>query len=370
MKTLLFAVSSRHKHFFETIKAHTQCNVEIVYTKKILLPSFKSLFYIKQINLKVPIRLKVTDFQARGNIKLPTLLVTWYYTLMAYFTYIIYFPLITQKYQQIMLWNGMTFRQAIALQIAKLHNTVPIYVENGFMPYRIVVDRKGVNYHNSVPRKRTFYENYTNHHSLPNTLIPRHPKNAKKFQAVEKLPLPESFLFVPFQLDYDTQIMLFSPWVKDMPTLFELLEKIATETNLHFVFKEHPTSSKDYPKLHEQANHHSHIMFANGYPTQALIEKSEAVITINSTVGIESLLLGKKVITLGEAFYNIDGIVKHVTNQEELHHTLTTLQSWQRDDTLIESFLKYLYYDYLIEGNFVETSEKQITQIEAILNNH
>ena len=37
-------------------------------------------------------------------------------------------------------------------------------------------------------------------------------------------------------------------------------------------------------------------MFANEINTQEFIEQSAAVITINSTVGFEALLLGKKVV--------------------------------------------------------------------------
>ena len=38
-----------------------------------------------------------------------------------------------------------------------------------------------------------------------------------------------------------------------------------------------------------------------------VLKKAELVITLNSTVGIEALLYGKPVLTLGDAFYNIKG---------------------------------------------------------------
>ena len=103
-----------------------------------------------------------------------------------------------------------------------------------------------------------------------------------------------------------------------MEELFNILSEIAENLKIHIIFKEHPSSKKDYPNLHKIASHLEYVDFANGYPTQELIEKSEAVITINSSVGVESLLFNKKVITLGNAFYNIEGIVKNAKDKEEL----------------------------------------------------
>lgn len=365
MKTLLFAVNSQHKKFFQRIKDNSKCDVDIVYTKKLWLPCLKAIKYIKKVDFSKPIELKIKDFYARKDSSIPKFFVKSFYFFLAYFNYFRYFKHINSNYNQIMFWNGITFRQAIALQIAKLYNIKSIYIENGLMPNRIVIDKKGVNFLNSVPRNREFFENYKNDKSLPKNLIPRQPKNAKKFSNIKKEPLPERFIFIPFQVDYDTQIMLYSPWIKNMRQLFSIVEEVSKKTNINFILKEHPSSQKNYPDLHKRCN--SKISFANGYPTQELIQKSSAIITINSTVGIESLLFHKKVIVLGNAFYAIEGITKKVNNENELANVINSLDKWNLDENLIDNFLKYLYYEYLIEGNFVDYSEKQIKQIEKIL---
>lgn len=267
-----------------------------------------------------------------------------------------------------MLWNGLTFRQAIALEIAKLYNIQAIFIENGTMPNRITIDKKGVNFLNSVPRNKSFYQQYSNENILPTSLIPRIAKNSKKFKKIScEDYLPKNYIFVPFQVDYDTQIMLYSPWIKNMTQLFEVIEQIAQELNIHFVFKEHPTSVKNYPTLHKRASKNPNLYFANGCETQTLIENANAVITINSTVGIESLLFGKKVITLGNSYYNIEEIVLNVQTKDKLKLALKNLSSWKPNSVLVNNFLKYLYYDYLVEGNFIDYSEKQIEQIQNIL---
>ena len=255
------------------------------------------------------------------------------------------------------------FRQHIAKEIAKLKGIEIVFVESAFLPGRIVVDKRGVNFYNSVPRSKEFFENYKNDKPLPKELIPRKPRNAKKFASLKKEPLPKKFIFVPFQVDYDTQILLFSPWIKNMEELFFVMKRLAEELKINVVFKEHPSSRKEYPHLHKIAKENEFIQFANAYPTQELIEKSEAVVTVNSSVGVESLLFNKRVITLGDAFYNIDGIVKHAKSELELKDILKNLDSWKIDKKLIENFLKYLYWDYLIEGDFKEFDVKKIDRI-------
>ena len=370
MKTLFFAVNGKHNLFFEKIKQNTACKGDIVYARKIKLPCFKALKYIHQVDLSKAIDLKTKDFKAKIGFVRFEFFIKAMYTFLAYFNYILYFGKINDSYDQIMLWNGITFRQAIALEISKLYNLKIIVVENGLMPNRIVVDIRGVNYLNSVPRDRAFFDNYENMQELPNTLIPRNPKNAKKFAHTKQIELPEKYIFVPFQVDYDTQILVHSPWINDMNKLFDVIEEVANQTDIAFVFKEHPSSKKDYPHLHKRAEKNSQLFFANGHTTQELIEKSEAVITINSTVGIESLLFDKKVIVLGDAFYTIDGITKWAKDISELTEIVLGLEKWELDKPLIKKFLKYLYYDYMLEGNFVDENKNQMKRIEAILGCH
>lgn len=359
MKTLFFAVNKKHKTFFKTLKEKVNSNGKIIYSKSIFLPSLKSLKYINQVDLSAPITLKTRDFHAKFGYLFLKPIINLLFTLLAYFNYLRYYKIIDSSYDQIVVWNGTLFRQAIVVEIAKLYHMDIIYTEIGLLPNRITFDRKGVNYHNSVPRDKTFYENYTHEENLPNELVPRNPKNAQKFSNVKKTVLPNSYIFIPFQVDYDTQILVNSPWIKDMRMLYNVIEKIAISTpNIHFVFKEHPSSKKNYPDLHKKSKNLHNLLFANGHATQELIENSSAIVTINSTVGIEALLFHKRVIVLGNAFYNIGGITKHVSNKTELHDTINNLINWDVDKSLIDNFLKYLYYEYLFPTDSLNANQK------------
>ena len=100
------------------------------------------------------------------------------------------------------------------------------------------------------------------------------------------------------------------------------------------------------------------VIFANENSTQELIEKSEFVLTINSTVGVESLLLGKKVITLGNACYNIDGLVRHATNADQLVNIIDSINDWEPDLNLLMKFLNYLNSDYLVPDSYKNPGNK------------
>lgn len=346
MKVLLFAIRSSHKKFFIELKKEDNDFFDIVYPRYKLSLSFKGLKSLTQVDFNPSINFAVDEFRVKV-LALPKPILKPYFKILALFYYLKYYSLFNKNYRAILLWNGGKYRQRIILEIAKLHNIKPIFFENGLLPNRLVLDAKGINAENSVPREREFFENYNNELELPTSLIPRNAKNKKKF-SVELKALPSKFIFVPFQVDSDTQIISNSQWVKNMREFFNLIEKISFNSKYHFILKEHPSSSRDYADLHKRAEELTNISFANGYATQELIEKSCGVITINSTVGIESLLFHKKVIVLGDAFYRIDGITKGVSSENELLTVLNGLDDWVFDRELVEKFLKYLYYDYLI----------------------
>ncbi len=346
MKVLLFAIRSSHKKFFIRLKKEDPDFFDIVFPKYRLLLSLKALKDLHRVNFKPAVKFAIDEFRVKVA-PLPKSILGLYFNTLALFHYLRYYSIIDKKYSAMLLWNGGKCRQRIAIEIAKLKGIKPLFFENGLLPNRLVLDAKGINADNSVPRERSFFENYENSLTLPKSLIPRRAKNKKKFKTSLE-PLPKQFIFVPFQVDSDTQIITNSKWIKNMRMLFSLIEKLSLTCDYNFVLKEHPSSSRNYPDLHKRAKELERIFFANGYATQELIEKSDAVITINSTVGVESLLFKKRVIVLGDAFYRIDGISKGVDNIEELIAILQNLDNWVFEERLVENFLKYLYYDYLI----------------------
>jgi len=345
---LLLSFRKNHQTFFRALVE--QCGNEyflIRSTKSSFKFSFKAFGYLNRVDLTGACDFAVKEFYAKTNLKIPIMMVSLYFKYLAIINFLRYEVILDSKYQKMLLWNGGKFRQRIVIEIAKYKGIKVYFFENGLLPNTLVFDEKGINYENSVPRNKAFYSDYHILKSLPTALVPRVGKNRDIFKG-EKKGLPVKYIFVPFQVDYDTQIISHSHWIKNMRMLFEIISKLKLPSDIHIVFKEHPSSGVEYPDLYQKIQNSTQMAFQNTYSTQELIENSIAVITINSTVGVESLLFHKKVIVLGDAFYKIEGITLFANTQLALQNIVTTIESIEIDTNLIDNFLKYLYYDYLI----------------------
>lgn len=267
-----------------------------------------------------------------------------------------------EKPTAVVMWNG-SHRYCQLVKSLLSSGCKTFYVENGLLPNTTTLDTQGVNFYNSVPRDPDFYRNYqpTLDLNAPGdiTLIPRKVK--PRNQDIPSIALPETFIFIPFQDDRDSQVRLFSPWVKNMAALFCLGEKLYAELGLTIVFKEHPSSREQYPELHKRT--HEKLLFANGNSTQELIEKSQFVITLNSTVGLESLLLGKPVLTLGQAFFNIPHVVMHADSAEALVAIAASFPDWPLDAQLQYAFLRYLKDEYCVPGRWQDAEPKHLHEV-------
>ena len=250
----------------------------------------------------------------------------------------------------VVIFNGAHYKHQAAISVAEHAQKKIIYLERGCFPNTTMVDDMGVNAASSVSRNAEFYRGYRPKSGvrLPSALLKRenHPKRVSQLESTD---IPERYIFVPFQVHDDTQVLIHSPWVSAMEQFYEVLEASlpSLDSNISIVIKEHPSDTVTYPGLY---NRNQRIVFANGNDTQTLIESACAVITLNSTVGVESLLLGKPVVTLGNAFYNIKGVATHVIDQTSLNDVMQNIASLYRDESLIESFLFYLHENYLIGG--------------------
>ncbi len=261
--------------------------------------------------------------------------------------------------KNLVMWNG-SHRYCQLLRALKPADCGTFFFENGLLPDTTTLDAKGVNFQNSVPRDQAFYLNYPDASDDDQgdvVLIPRKPRVSD----LVPIELPASYIFIPFQDDRDTQVRLFSPWVGNMRELFALGERLAAETGKTVVFKEHPSSREVYPDLHLRT--HERLLFANGNATQQLIEQSDFVITLNSTVGLESLLLGKPVLTLGQAFFNVPGVVMHADSADELLAAVNSFPGWPLDERIKRNFLRYLAHDYCIKGGWQNAEPEQLQRV-------
>lgn len=214
-----------------------------------------------------------------------------------------------------------------------------LFVENGYFKGSLQIDPIGVNAGNSVSRDPDSYA------KLPRDAVDVELNTRRvKHRGSEEQVLPAGYIFVPFQVESDMQITRYSNWVKSMPALYDvLLDLVERHPTTNFVIKEHPNSRN---VICDKVRAHPRIIFQNGRDTADLIDGAAAVLTINSTVGIEALSRGRPVITLGDACYNIKGIVQHASDIVGLSAILGSV-GLGLDDGLRDRFLGYLANTYL-----------------------
>lgn len=248
-------------------------------------------------------------------------------------------------------WGGQSVDVRAAQEAAHDAGLHCFVFECGLLPDTTTCDPKGVNYANSVPRNPSFYRNYLQKSALPTQLVQRRGSR-------ESVPvsLPEKYFFVPFQVKLDSQVLLYSPWIRSMEHLYDVVveawrESLA-EQGIGLVFKRHPSCKQSYRHLREDAERTPGICFADGNLTQELIDRSLGVLTVNSSVGLEGVLRDRPVLALGDACYAIPGVA-------QLARSVGAVGRWMNDvaigtnppDRLRLAFLNYLNRDYCIPGS-------------------
>ena len=370
VRILFLSNSKKRTKYFNQIKENcSSFKAEVYYYSNIL--NLKNLNYIKKnIDLSDVISEKIEEIEFK-------------YKKRTFFKeiYKIYIRLITpilatnffnyikdNKIDVVAVWNGKKYPETVMLKIVDFLKLKKLFFENGLLPNTTVVDNKGVNYTNSLPRVPEFYKKYPiNLDKLPKRLTPR--KLATKKRVLNSAELNKDYIFVPFQTSYDSQILKHSPWIKSMHELFFLMYEIANILKINVIFKEHPSEKQvTYDNLHTIAKKNEYVEFANANNTQDLIVNAKAIVTINSSVGLESLLFNKKVIVLGEAFYNIKDLTQSATSKESLIEVLRNIDKWSIDLDLKDRFLSYLINEYLVEGSWKKPDENHFKHLERKIN--
>lgn len=214
-----------------------------------------------------------------------------------------------------------------------------LYMENGYVPGTIQLDAAGVNRNASVaslseqelldrgrpyelptelavagvePLSRTDVALGFGSKAVRDTAAAarsiRHrlPNRGELLPARERQPtLPDQFVFVPFQVHDDTQILYNAPFVDDMRSFLTVARQAvdAVTPELPVVVKEHPVDRDrvDYSDLRDQFDD---VRWFTDYPIEELTTAADAVVTVNSSVGFQSLSKGTPVVTVGETLYD------------------------------------------------------------------
>lgn len=264
-------------------------------------------------------------------------------------------------------WNGITGTRRAFMAAARDAGRPTIYLERAPLPGRVTVDPVGINQLNGLPREDGFYRDWAAGDdlrsgpawlALRDKLQARASKRADVGQGSGDEGLAgQKFVFCPLQVPDDTQIRQFSGWVRDIEHFIELLTDAAAHLpdGWHLRFKEHPSSKIPLGDALAKAKaaQPERIIIDNQTDTFFQVDQSKAVITLNSSVGLQALYFEKPVIVLGEAFFRLPGVVTPADDADQLNARFAGIEGAGFDADLRNAFMNYLdqvYYPVLEKG--------------------
>ncbi|MCA8878626.1 MAG: capsular biosynthesis protein [Rhodobacteraceae bacterium] len=264
-------------------------------------------------------------------------------------------------------WNGIKGTRRAFMGAARDAGRPTVFLERAPLPGRVTVDSAGVNQENSLPRDAAFYLDWASQDpdrqgrgwmALKQKLVARAPKRGDVTQGAASDDLAATpFVFCPLQVPDDTQIRQFSGWVGPIESyLAHLSDAVpALPEGWHLRLKEHPSSR--IPLGHLLAamtnRHGDRVVIDNRTDTFHQVDSARAVVTLNSSVGLQAFFFDKPVIVLGQAFFRIPGLVTPVDGQPELAQSFADADRIGFDAALRNAFMNYLdqvYYPSVEPG--------------------
>lgn len=248
------------------------------------------------------------------------------------------FDAVLDKTDLLFMWNGsLGEEKEMALKATK--RGIPIYFgELGWLPQRgtFYFDRRGVNYGSTltdwIPEELKLDE-VREVDARVQFYRHQHGEVTPGFDLGK-----DFFVFIPLQVENDSQIIIYSPRFKKMQDLIDYVEaSIPGQVKLYF--KKHPKHDPGPLKLPDRAK-----LFTSGTTHDFLAHPGcRYVVTINSTVGIEALTYMKPVIVLGRAFYGGKKITFSVGNDIDMKNAVNWAEEGNAARGAIYSFLHMLF---------------------------
>lgn len=208
-----------------------------------------------------------------------------------------------------------------------------VYCEHGWMPQNATfsMDSLGSNgsssatLRNDIPKKPTLQPVY----------------NKRKHYVNASNPVSETdYLYLPLQLNTDTQITRYSPHFKDMANLISHVSKLFPTERI--VVKAHP---KDTPHNIERyrslCNRISNTKFVMDSNNIGWCRYAKGVIAINSTVINEALVFNKPVMTYGLNTFSGKGVTYEINDIKDIEKQKDFV-NWQPNETTIEEYICWI----------------------------
>jgi len=148
------------------------------------------------------------------------------------------------------------------------------------------------------------------------------------------------YMYFPLQVADDYKLIRLRPECADQEAIVERIVE-ALPPGVDLVVKEHPMSigRNSVRMLRRMASHSRAHLVEPRTSTLELIERSAGVVTISSTVGLEALMFGRPVMTLGRPFYSGYGTTLDTDWPGPLSDALRGVRDFRPDRELVRRFM-------------------------------
>jgi Capsule polysaccharide biosynthesis protein len=190
---------------------------------------------------------------------------------------------------------------------------------------------------------RTLHER-DNEYLRPTRFVSNYAKQKLRAAATtrlyEEIDATRPFVYFPLHVTDDFKIKRVIPHCADQGSLIRQVAD-ALPQGYDLVLKEHPVSIGRNPVLMlRRLAHAENIRLVDPYTSSHdLIQRSRAVAVISSTVGLEALLYGKPVLTMGQPFYSGYGVTLDIDSFREIATAVPALLEFEPDRERILRFL-------------------------------
>jgi hypothetical protein len=176
-------------------------------------------------------------------------------------------------------------------------------------------------------------------HFVRNTVVQRSRAAAAR-SLYQEIDSARRYVYFPLHVTDDFKIKRMIPHCVDQAAIIEQVSD-ALPQGIDIVLKEHPRSLGRNPlSFLRRLARRDNIRLVDPYASShELIRDSAAVVVIGSTVGVEALLHGKPVLTLGQPWYGGYGVTVDVDSFREIRSAVLEVLGFQPDRERTLQFL-------------------------------
>lgn len=136
----------------------------------------------------------------------------------------------------------------------------------------------------------------------------------------------EKFIYYPFHVPMDVALTVRAPLFVDQYTLIDYIAR-NIPNGYKLAIKEHPAmiGVVHYNRVKDLLNKNDNVVLLNPeINNHEVMKRMELLVTVNSKTGAESLMNGKRVVCLGDSFYNKSKSITYVENIKDFYLTINT----------------------------------------------